>query len=131
MTEQQQQQHSEQKQSIPIPMNIAIDTNLVAADPPYIMAIVQTYQMTEQNHKELVGTAFATQGFGRDVTNYGCDICDVHCTKENPVYTNNTHQGCDICTRCMQKAFPKITQMPGWHPGPVYSLEDIVKAVKF
>ncbi len=113
--------------TIPNPVKIARDIDLVNQHPVTVCFIVETHQMNEQNYTSLI--PFTSKGFENDVTLYYCDICKSRSLVSNPIWTNNEHQGVDICTTCMNTAFEKISPLSGWNPGPVYSLMAIVNAI--
>lgn len=104
-------------------ISIAID--LIDNDKNFAVNIVKTHKMTPSNYKELA--SFETLTFEKTVTKYECDICNSLCSEENTIHTNNKHQGCD---KCMQQALSTIQPMPGWNPGPVYSLKTIVQQIR-
>lgn len=109
-------------------IKIARDIDLLEHKNIGVVHIVHTECLTKENFKDLI--AFETDNFDEAVTQYACNICDTHCSQENPIYTNNSHQGIDICSNCIKKALETVKEMPGWNPGPVYSLKEICNAVK-
>lgn len=117
--------------NVPSLIKIACDINLLDIKKTVsVVHILPTTKMTQDNYMDMC--AFDANDYNHAITSYGCDICDARTSIENPIYTNSEYQGCDICEKCLLKAFndDKFKEMPGWNPGPVYSLEDIYISVK-
>lgn len=91
--------------------------------------IIKTEKLTSNNFKNLI--AFKSDKFAHAVSNYGCDVCNIRCSPENPVYTNNLYQGIDICSKCIKTSSKTIDKLVDFYPGSVYSLRDIYDAVKY
>jgi hypothetical protein len=115
--------------SAPTKLKVAIDVNLIDGRKDFARPIVIIEQMSSDNFQTLV--AFECNDYQKAITSYSCDICQAHCNESNPIYTNSQHQGCGICTKCITKSYKVVRPMPGWDPGPVYSLESIVNFVKW
>lgn len=118
----------EQQIDVPTMINVGIDVDLLEHKTNFVRHIVRLEQLNKDNYKRLA--AFDCEDYHFAVTHYGCDVCSVECEETNPIYTNNQYQGADICTRCIHKAYPQLIPLPGWNPGPVYSLQHIVDIVK-
>lgn len=108
---------------IPPLIKIARDIDLVKKKPVGVVQIMEIEKMNQQNYQQLVG--FDAKNFEHAITAYGCDICSSVSSENNPIYTNNKYQGADICTECITTAFQTIEELPGWNPGPIYSLKSI------
>lgn len=109
-------------------IKIARDIDLTTLKQTTHVVIINAEQMNLTNHVSIQAADFTS--FQEAVCGYGCDICGAHSNEQNPIYTNSKHQGCDICTNCINTALETISPMPGWNPGPVYSLKDIYSCIK-
>lgn len=95
-----------------------------------IIPIVRIEKMSQNNYSELY--PFNNHDYDYIVTDYRCDVCNTTTSDKNPIYTNSKYEGCDICEQCLSKVFnnDNFKEIPGWHPGPVYSLENIYISIK-
>lgn len=110
---------------VPDQFKVAQDVDLLnPSNTSFVREILIVEKLNENNYKTLGFNSKAT--YEEVAAGYGCDICARHSSLNNPIYTNSRKQGVDICSICVFTAFSSTLEpMPGWKPGPVYSLKDI------
>lgn len=110
---------------IPEKIKIARDIDLIDGKDIGLVTIIIIEKMNQNNWKDLV--IFTPTVFGKDAQQYFCDICKKKCGMRNPIYTSKEYAGVDVCTKCIKNALNYVPPLPGWSPGPVYSLKEIAK----
>jgi hypothetical protein len=118
---------SQKKKPVVVPDQFKVGQDIDLLNPSntaFVREILVVEKLNENNYKTL---GFNPKGSYEEVAaGYGCDICARHSSLNNPIYTNSRKQGVDICSICVYTAFSSSLQaMPGWNPGPVYSLKEI------
>lgn len=106
-------------------LKVAIDIDLAGGTTDLaVVHIVVNRIMTPENWRTLIGDNNQSRTFNQAVSRYVCDICHLKCSPTKTVYTNKQFQGADLCVDCVCAALAfGAKPMPGWHPGPVYSLK--------
>lgn len=117
------------KSIIPLSFKIARDVDLTNNKNNVVVQIMNIKKLDKNNYLSLI--PFNDNGYDNAIKSYECDICDVKCDHHNPIYTNVDHQGCDICSSCVEKVFTQqLLPIPGFRPGPIYSLKNIKELIK-
>ena len=111
--------------AVPDQFKLAQDVDLLnPSNTSFVREILVVEKLNENNYKTLASNPKGS--YDEVAASYGCDICARHSSLNNPIYTNSRKQGVDICSICVYTAFSSTLQaMPGWNPGPVYSLKEI------
>ncbi len=112
-------------------IKLARDVDLIGNSTGFVVTIVRTEKLLSCNYARLsVNALGGDKGFDTAVTAYGCDLCHCETSAINPIWTNSDNQGVDICTACIEKGFSQGWEpLPGWNPGPVYSLKALAALV--
>lgn len=113
-------------------IKLARDVDLLENKTGFVITIVRIERLTESNYGRLTSTALGgDKGFPFAVSAFGCDVCHCEASTQNPIWTNAEHRGVDVCDTCVKKAYAKgWVPLPGWKPGPVYSLAALVTLVR-
>jgi len=121
--------HQYEQTKIPQPLKIACDINLETNEKIGVVEIVRLEKMTLDNYNRMC--PFETTSYEDAVSGYKCDTCKNLASAENPIYARESDLGyelnADICEKCLARVFEsgQLNKLPGWNPGPVYSLKSI------
>lgn len=112
-------------------IKLAQDVDLITNKTSFVVRISRVEKVSEQNYVRLTSTALGgDKGFTTAVSAFGCDLCHCESSVNNPIWTNASVQGIDICNTCIEKGFTRGWEpMPGWNPGPVYSLKALSQLI--
>ena len=92
---------------------IKLALDLITHRTGFVVQILKVEKESEQNYVA--------------VSAFGCDICQRESSTQNPIWTHAETQGVDICNLCIEEGFTHGWEpMPGWNPGPVYSLKELL-----